>query len=219
MIAMMRNTCVKTHRTTFAGAARSAGALAIAVVVAFASIAGCDANPTGQGGSSSAEPPIVPPEKPPTLEFPNDLRRDYPEAAVFLDEFLNTCLAGDYQGYRRLVSRAFTPESRERFEAIYHAVEGIAIESIQQIKIPHISDEVYLVVTAVDLDPKRHVKLRETHRKIGILVFPEAGAWRMAPAPPELQPKLVAPPTTQPTTTSAPAASQPAFPWDEDGDY
>lgn len=151
----------------------------------------------------------------PTFSFAPGLRAAHPEVAAFLDEFLTTCLLGDYAGYRRLVSRAFEPLSRERFEAIYRATRTVRIDSIEPVEVPRIPPPVYCVVSHVELDPQQQARLRESQRDVAILVFREGADWRMAPAPAALQPRKQ--PTTQPA--SAPTTSAPSYPWDEQGDY
>lgn len=178
---------------------------------------GCDGGTSGTspGGAEASAVSAEADHPLPTLTFPVELRTPHPQVSAFLDEFLNTCLAGDYVGYRRLVSRAFKPESRERFEAIYQATESVTVETIEPIEVPRLPSPAYRVVSTVQLDPQQQAKLRETERKVAILVFKEGEDWRMAPAPAELQPRSQPPPTT----TSAPTASAPAYPWDEEGDY
>jgi hypothetical protein len=197
--------------------ARERACRGMLAALSICSLLGCD------GGTDSAptdnekrtEPPARSAQRLPAYHIASGLRTEYPEAVAFLDEFLNTCLVGDYAGYRRLVSRAYTPETQERFEAIYRATEAVTVESIESIDVPRLPPPVYLVISAVELDPQQQIKLRETHRKIAILAFKEGEAWRMAPAPAGLQPKDEPPPAT----TSAPTTTAPAFPWDEDGDY
>lgn len=180
-------------------------------------LVGCDGgkNSTPTRGQEESEASAKAPPHLPTYQIASELRAQHAEVVAFLDEFLNTCLAGDYAGYRLLVSRTCAPESRERFEAIYHATLAVVVELIEQIEIASIPPPVYLVVSSVELDPQQQVRLRETQRKIAILVFKEDGQWRMAPAPPELQPAEKSPPTP----TTAPTSSAPAYPWDEEGDY
>jgi hypothetical protein len=167
-------------------------------------------------GIDTAEQPFTEPgQLLPSLTFASEIRTAHPEVGTFLDEFLNTCLVGDYAGYRRLVSRAYAPESRERFEAIYRATQAVTVDSIELIDIPEIQAPVYRVVSTVEFSPQQQAKLREPRREVAILVFKEGDNWRMAPAPTELQPR------DEPVaaTTSAPTTSAPAYPWDEDGDY
>lgn len=211
-------TACSPARTTRARVLRACPGLA--AITLAAALLGCDrgASSTAAGAGADQAPPEEPTRPAPTLTFPAEIRAPYPEVSAFLDEFLNTCLGGeqeDYAAYRRLVSRAFTPESRERFEAIYHAIESVTVESIEPIEYPLIPPPAYRVVSTVELKPERQVKLRETHRKIAILVFKEGSDWRMAPAPAQLQPQEEEPAAS----ASAPTTSGPAYPWDEEGDY
>ena len=186
-------------------AALSCGCLALA----------CDRGgaPTTQAANDPDR--VAPPEVKPEYRFEEGLRDDYPEIVAFMQHFLETCLAGDYAGYRKLVSRLCDPESRDRFQAVFHAIRALYIQSIEPIERPRLSDEVYLVVSQVDFHPESKVRLRRKHNAIAILVLKEDDAWRMIPAPSDLQPSDDEP---EPTT-SAPATSQPDYPWDEDGDF
>jgi hypothetical protein len=198
---------------------RTSDCLRWSIIVALMAgpLLGCDretdSNP--KSNDEASEPPAEAGQRLPAYYIASGLRAAYPEVVAFIEEFLNTCLVGDYAGYRRLVSRAHTPESRERFEAIYQATEAVTVESIKPIDIPRIPPPVYLAVSAVELNPQQQMKLRETHRKVAILVFKEDAEWRMAPAPADLQPKDEPPAAP----TSAPTTSAPAYPWDKDGDY
>lgn len=149
----------------------------------------------------------------PRYSFAPGLEHKYPGPCAFLVEFLETCLADDYQGYRDMVSRRFEPETRERFEAIYRAIQTVHVDSIEPVSLPALSDEVYRVISDIKLDPTQAVSVRGPNRKIAILVLREQGKWRMVTAPPQLQPK----PTPPPTSAPAPA-SQPTYPWDAAGD-
>lgn len=173
--------------------------------------------------ASAARPADKPERRPPTLSFPTEIRAAYPEISAFLDEFLNAWLSTDYLGYRRLVSRAHTPESRERFELICEATDAVVVESIELVETRQYPAPTYCAVFHVELTPEAAERRHEEDRKIAILVFPELGEWRMAAAPTEFQPqKEIPPPDSQPTTdattTSAPT-SAPVYPWDEEGDY
>ncbi|MFQ5806463.1 MAG: hypothetical protein ACE5I3_08435 [Phycisphaerae bacterium] len=200
--------------TRWAGGHRWGGAVAALV---GGLLLGCDgeASSTAKSGGKAPEPSARPQQRLPTYDFAEGLRAAYPDAGAFVEEFLNTCLVGDYAGYRRLVSRAYTPESRERFEAIYQATEAVTVESIELIDIPRIPPPVYRVVSSVELNPQQQIRRSETRRKVAIVVFKEGEDWRMAPAPAELQPRDEPPPTAAATLTT----TAPAYPWDEDGDY
>lgn len=155
----------------------------------------------------------------PEYAFAEGLRGQYPEVSSFLVQFLETCLADDYNGYRAMVSRRFEPESRERFEAIYHAIQSVRVEKIEQVQSDRLSalpPPVYRVVSDIKLDPQRAVAMRGPNRKIAILVFREQGDWRMVTAPPQFQPKAA--PASQPAEPASQPTSQPSYPWDETGD-
>lgn len=159
--------------------------------------------------------PALPAEQRPTYKFMPGLREEHPEVSGFVREFLETCLAGNYEDYRKLVSRSANPESKERFQAIYYAIKSVTVETIEAVELPGLPPPAYLVVSVVDFHPDRKVSVRAgANREIAILVFKEDERWRMVPAPAELQPV-----EQLPATTSAPTTSAPHYPWDEDGDY
>jgi hypothetical protein len=103
--------------------------------------------------------------------------------------------------------------SRDRFEAIYHAIRLVEVESIRALNQRTPENEIaYLVVSHVEVDPKSRVAVKHRDPRLAILVFKEDGAWRMRPAPSE----MVA--TSQPESGEAAATSSaPVYPWDEDG--
>jgi hypothetical protein len=158
---------------------------------------------------------VLPPATKPEYQFEESLRDEYPEVVAFMQQFLETCLAGDYAGYRRLVSRQCNPESRDRFQAVLQAIAELRITSIEPLDSPQLSDQVYAVTSQVRFQPDSKVRLRRRHDALGILVLKEQGQWRMMPAPAELQPDQ----DEAPATSSAPSTSAPSYPWDEDGNF
>lgn len=155
------------------------------------------------------------PEQKPTYDFAPGLAHAHPEVVAFVREFMETCLAGDYTGYRRLVTRRATPESRKRFERILHSLQSLAVESVRTIELPEGVGTAYLVTSRAAFRPDDQAALRQGHeRRLAIIVLQEDGQWRMGLAPPELQP-----PRETPPPDSAPATTAPSYPWDEDGDY
>lgn len=180
---------------------------------------GCDSERTRPTGNPADKYKTIvePPDVPPTFSFAAGLREEFPEAAGFVNEFLQTCLKGDYSGYRKLVSRRREPEGLDRFTAIYHAIRVVRVESIERVPVPEVSDAVYRVVTAAEFQPGSRVSLRARNRSVAILVFQENGQWRMAPAPAALQPDDDPETVAGPGSNTAPAA--PDYPWDDDGDH
>ncbi|MFH1747438.1 MAG: hypothetical protein ABIG44_10390 [Planctomycetota bacterium] len=160
---------------------------------------------------------LVPrPDEKPAYNFADGLDRQYPEITAFMRTFLETCLAGDYGGYRRLVSYRRDPESRDRFQAVFFSIRALIIDSVEPVSLPRLADEIYLVIGTVEFQPESKARLRQKNNRVAILVLKEDGEWRMLPAPSEFQPGAEEEPVT---TTSAPTTSAPSYPWDEDGDF
>jgi len=202
---------------------RLVGRLWLAAILAAATgLAGCERKPSesaGGGGGAVEVGRVPPPAIIPDYSFAEGVREEHPEIAGFLQEFLEICLAGDYAGYRKLASRQREPESRERFQRVYHAISSLMVETVQRLDRPdldYLSDEIYLVVVSIKFHPDSGTRLRRRSDKVAFLVIREEDQWRMLPAPSELQP-AEEPPTA---TSSAPASTTaPSYPWDEEGDF
>jgi hypothetical protein len=154
----------------------------------------------------------------PEYGFAPGLEKEYPELAVFLRRFMETCLAGDYAEYRRLVTRRADPETRARFEKVLSALKSVRVEEIVPLDSEHFPDPTYLVTSKVEFREEAGEVLRHRERdRVAILVCEEEGELRMAIAPSELQPvpEEDRQEEAAPTTTSAPSYDQ----WQLDGDY
>lgn len=202
---------------------RAALVLLIAFPFGLTLLSACDGGASSTAATSRpfrSVDRVAPPETPPEHGMAAGLRELHPDVAAFVDQFLATCLVGDYARYRTLVSRRQSPESRERFAAIYHAIESVLVESIERVdhELPSVPSPAYLVISAVKVR-KDAVKSRAgLNRRIAIIVFKESGEWRMIPAPTDFQPLPDDPsiptssaPTTEPT-------SLPDYPWEDAGD-
>ena len=169
--------------------------IALGLVVGLSGCRGKKKTPTDANENAAA------PIHMPRYAFADGLRVQHPELCDFLQAFFETCLSGDYEGYRKFVSRRQQPEPRDRFERIYDAIE---------------------LLSGADLRARGHEKLPvfgEDRRAIAILVFPEEGEWRMVPAPSELQPQRRGQRAT--ATSSAPAedaAPVVEYPWEDYAD-
>jgi hypothetical protein len=192
-------------------------ALLMAVLAACASCGREDAPRRPRSADSSTLAAATQPTRKrlPKYVIPRQLLSDHTEVGGFVIQFLETCYAGDYQGYRDLVGRAFNPESEERFRTIYEAIESVAVDSIEAVDVPDIPPPAYLVISSVSFDPEHKVSLRRPNRKLAILVFEEEGEWRMGPAPPQLQPQEEPEPPS--VTSTAPAEPETHYPWDVEG--
>jgi len=185
-------------------------------LVAVVGLTACDRG-ADEGSAAAARERVEPAVHKPHYAFAAGLEEAYPDVCVFLRHFMETALAGDYTGYRRLVSRVADPESKTRFEKVLNALQSLTIESIETVDLARYGvGSGYLVTSRVVFVPNPKVALRRSDRNgIAILVFEEEGELRMMPAPAELQPRTEGAGSSEsPTTTSAPS-----YPWDEDGDY
>lgn len=194
-----------------------AAAVSLALSCGALTLVGCDRGGSGDAPARHASlderERVPPPPVKPEYHFAEELHDQYPDIVAFMRHFLETCLAGDYAGYRKLVSRRADPESRERFQTVLHAIRALRINSINRLERPGATDDVYLVVSEVQFHPESKVRLRRKTNQVGVLVFKEEGQWRVMPAPAELQP------TDEPDATESAPASAPSYPWDEDGDF
>lgn len=192
----------------------------LAVFIASIALFGCDQKPaTSASQPIVTDPPIDPPKVLPQYRFAADAGNlQYPEVSAFVTTFLETCLAGDYVAYRRLVSRYINPESKERFQAIYYGLRSITVLKIEPLPaMAELPEGSFRVISEAEFDPAAKVSLRHRSRKIAILAFLEEGEWRMRPAPSALQPQeddLIVPVTSAPATSSVPN-----YAWDRDNDY
>lgn len=190
--------------------------------VLVAALTGCDSGPP-----QKAPPPPTPFKKlepttaPVRVVFlPEARERDIKSARFevqqFVERFLNICAAGDYAGYRKLVSRTTTPQSEKRFSTVFYAVKQISVQAIDEIDNARFPESTFRVVMKVEFLPGKQAELRRNRDEVAILVFPEEGEWRMRAAPNELQPRGT---SSQPTSDESPTDTQPApeYPWEEDG--
>jgi len=187
------------------------------VAVLVCAAAGCERGnpPARRAPTTQAQDQVEPLTPKPEYAFAPGLEEQYPQVVGFLRRFMETSLAGDYAGYRRMVSRLADPESRARFENILNSLRTLTIESIEEIELPEVSPPAYRVVSQVEFLPNRKVALRRgDNSRIAILVFEEEGELRMAPAPSEHQPAA-----EESGPASGPAATAPSYPWDANGDY
>ncbi len=175
------------------------------------------------GGNNVTAPPEEPdlvdaPAVRPEYAFAEGVEQEYPEVTKFLRQFLETCLKGDYSGYRRMVTRRADPESRDRFEKILHAMESLEVVSITRTRIPVYDDEVFLVTTRATFQAgHRAAEQRGRVRRIAIMVMREDGEWRMGLAPTQLQPGDED--EEDDWVEEEVPTTGPSYPWDESPDY
>lgn len=191
-------------------------AAVVSAIVIFAAGIGCGRNPAPDGAKPPPGPtdPVRPPPELPEHSFAEGLVSQHPDVVDFLREFVQVCLNGDYLGYRRLVSRYDTPVSRERFEAIYHSIRAVHVESIEPLNArTNEGEPVYLVVSEIEIDPESRIAIRHREPRMAIYVFREDDSWRMRPAPTEAALEQESADDGPQTPSTAPS-----YPWDVDGD-
>ncbi len=196
---------------------RMSGLVAMAVLAC--SLCACERKspPPPKPAPQPAKDLVPLPAEKPEYSFAAGLAESHPDVVGFMRHFLETCLAGDYSGYRRLVARRSDPESRARFERILHSLHRLTVETIEPLSLREVPPPVYLVISKAEfvLDEKATRRRSGEPRRLAILALQEEGEWRLALAPAELQPT-----TETQAATSAPATSSaPSYPWDQDGDY
>ncbi len=193
---------------------------AVATVCILVWLGACERHRTPQTLPAEPAPtdtPEVATSPRPTYSIEPSLRRAFPHVTTFVEAFLQTCLAGDYEGYRSFVSRYAEPESPDRFNAIYNAIRSVRVVAIDPL--PHGGpqrQQAWRVVTHVKFDPASAIHLRRRNNRFALLVFREQQRWRMMPAPSHLQPRTR--PASRPSTTTTATRPVPDYPWDEDVD-
>ncbi len=192
----------------------------IAVGLLLTLLGACEqepARPVNPPAATQAADLVELPADKATYAFAPGLSEKHPEVVAFMRHFLETCLAGDYSGYRDLVTRRATPESRARFKRVLHALRRLQVEDIRTVDIAEMPDPTYVISAKATFradirDPRGRMR---DPRSVAMLIFQEDGHWRTALAPPELQPMR-----EQPTAPEEPPpTSAPSYPWDEYGDY
>lgn len=158
---------------------------------------------------------IPPPPVMPEYTVAPGLEAKQPQIVKFMNQFMQTCLAGDYDRYRDLVSRYENPESRERFQAIYHSLKQMEVSAIDTLPPNERASAAYLVTCGVEFREGSVMARRSKPvRRLAFMIVEEQGALRVRRAPAKLQPH-----ERESATESQPASeSQPSFPWDIEAD-
>lgn len=176
--------------------------------LAVAGLPACKGKPNGNndGGSNQR---VTPPPDLPEYGIAPPLETKQPEVVRFLRSFMQTCLTGDYDAYRNLVSRYENPEPRERFAAIFKSLKQMNVLTIEALPPIEHSTATYVVTCAVAFRPESAIAKRQHDRALAFLVVQEQGAMRVRRAPARLQPHT----GSQPTSDIADDAP-PTFPWE-----
>ena len=144
-----------------------------------------------KSGADSGHGPnqlVAPPAEMPEYSVAEGLETKHPEIVRFLNAFMHTCLAGDYDRYRDLVSRYENPETRERFQAIYHSLKRMSIIGIEALSPIERSTACFLITCEVEFREGKPVSRRQRARQLAFLVVEEQSVYRVRRAPGKLQP-------------------------------
>lgn len=183
----------------------------LCIAVLALGLAGCDRPRESSGRSSGAASQSVR-KTGVTYQFAAGLREQYAEIVSVMQQFLETCLAGDYDGYRTFIATSATPDSHERFDAAFQSLQSLTVDRVEQRAAPELGlSEVWLVHWTAKLDPQSNLGRRKPVREVEIIVHREGGQWRLQPAPPSLR--------THRATSGPSAETQdagPDYPWDTD---
>lgn len=202
--------------TKGASAGLRAALLALAAVAALTTACERPATPTTQPVLPPTRDMVKTPSTKPAYTFAPGLEREYPEITAFVRHLIETCLAGDYGEYRRLVATRAEPETRKRFERLLQALRGLDIESVESVTLSQYPGPVYRVVgqATFEIPPQRQQDRQRGPRRLAILVVQEDGQWRTMAAPPGLQPRR----DHEPVDDEETPTTGPSYPWDELGD-
>ncbi|MGE3182291.1 MAG: hypothetical protein AB7N71_11730 [Phycisphaerae bacterium] len=200
---------MRIWRTRFVGVALTAGLLAFG---GCKQGKGAKANATTANGGNA----VVDAHKP-EYKFAESVRVEQPEMVRFLRGFLETCMSGDYEEYRRYVSRQEQPETRDKFRKIYDAINLLTVTEIHEIEHPRYPKPTYRVVSEAEFVEGKEPVFGEDRREIAILVFKEEGEWRIVPAPAKLQPQRHRD-REENAPSSAPSETKVDYPWESLGD-
>jgi hypothetical protein len=172
-------------------------------------IGGCECK-KGVEETATIDMPSISQENPsadrPVVQVPSHCKTKDPVLNQFIQTTLKSCAEGDYDSFRQACSTSFTPPSYDDFKRLWHGVEGITVVSVYQT--PEESPK-YFVHATVHL--RKPDSRERDKREAVVVIFKEAGDWRMAPPPKEIARKvLLADSQPAPGAATQPAASQAA---------
>ena len=139
-------------------------AIGLAVALMAGSLSACERKspPPPKPAPQPAKDFVPLPAEKPEYSFAAGLAERHPDVVGFMQQFLETCLAGDYSEYRRLVARRSDPESRARFERILHSLHRLTVESIEPIALQEVPPPVYLIISKAEFVPDEKTKRRRS---------------------------------------------------------
>ncbi|GEM_PF-782858 len=140
-----------------------------------------DKKSTSPGPSHRAGGEIDGSTKPLRLDFPEQWRASDQEVNAFVESVLTIAAKGDYDGFRQLFAMTHTPPSRQEFQRAWEAIEGIRVSGLYGDSPEPEKYYLHAVVDRRSPDGRGRTKLDRV-----VMLFKEAGRWRLGPAPGEV---------------------------------
>ncbi len=183
--------------------ARNVVKLVCAAAIAAGGMGGCKCRQdVGTGDEPRIETTPIAEEYPdvptPKIDFPARWHSEDTTLNAFIDHALKVCGEGDYDGFRQLFGTEYTPTGRSDFERAWHAFSDIKVTRL--FRGPQDPPAYYLHVVVRRREPDRKGRRQ---RDAVVMVFREAGDWRLGPAPKEIVRKVLA-------ASTRPAGTRPA---------
>jgi len=173
----------------------------VACIVGSAGGCKCGKSDRKPPSGGSGQQPITQADsgaQPLKLDFPEKWRASDQEVNAFVESVLTIAAKGDYDGFRQLFSMTHTPPSRQEFQRVWEAIEGIRVAGLYGDKPEPEKYYLHAVVDRRGTDGKGQLKLDRV-----VTVFKEANHWRLGPAPSEAI-DLILRAASQPAPRSAP---------------
>jgi hypothetical protein len=133
-----------------------------------------------------------------TIDFPERWRSRDAVLNAFIESALKTAAEGDYDGFRQLFGTAYTPPPRQEFQHVWEAVSSITVAGLYGDR--PVPEKFFLHAVVDRRQPDRKKRLR---LNVVVMVFQEAGRWRLGPAPKEVV-DLIVKPASQPSGETEP---------------
>jgi hypothetical protein len=124
----------------------------------------------------------------PNVNFPSSLMTEDVSVNKFIQQALDVCYRGDYDGFRQLFATSYKPTGQDDFERVWHGVRSIEVVRVE--KHPRKEPPIYFVHAEVQLrQPDRQGRKR---RDVVVMVVDESGEWRLGIAPAEIAKAMIA---------------------------
>lgn len=107
-----------------------------------------------------------------------ECRQPDPDLNQFIEHTMGVCSRGDYDAYRQLFGTAYKPTAEVDFKRIWQGVKEIVVRRVWPS--PEKPPRYYVLA---DVKLRKPDSKGRHERSVPIMVFQEAGQWRVGPAP------------------------------------